>query len=305
MIDSIFKSIINSNQENWLGQIINPLMPYFICNHHISTEINQSDQKFVGLNFEIQSNDILKNNNLSAIKNYDIIQLQVDYFEQFCKYILPYLKLNKIKIILITSQWHIPQIELSTESYDCLNHESILLWVSQNPIYSNHKKYMALPYGINQHSVSQYVEFLKNYEEVIKNDSIFNGHALAHAHLPSNHIRNVYKIFGENSPPRLDYYSYLTMLSKSKFAFSTTGDRDDCYRHYECIGLKTIPISNVRDDYKEIFESNMIYLKEAEMAKLIKIGNFIYPYSAPNRDMLTTIYWKMKIFSKIRELIGD
>ena len=205
---------------------------------------------------------------------------------------------------MITSQWHIPQIELSTESYDCLNHESILLWVSQNPIYSNHKKYMGLPYGINQHSVSHYVEFLKNYKETIKSDSIFNGHALAHAHLPSNHIRNVYKIFGENSPPRLDYYSYLTMLSKSKFAFSTTGDRDDCYRHYECIGLKTIPISNVRDNYKEIFESNMIYLKEAEMAKLIKIGDNIYPYSNPNRDMLTTIYWKMKIFSKTRELIG-
>ena len=303
MGNSFFKTVTESNQENWLGQITTPLMPYFMCNHHISTEINESDSKFVGLKFDFNSNDILKNNNLQAIKNYDIVQVQVDYFKDFCKYILPFLRANNIRIVLITSQWQMPQVEISSESYECLNCDNILLWASQNPIYSNHDKYMAIPYGLNHISLSNYIEFVKLNEHNIKIDNLFNGHAGTHAHLPINHIRRTHKIFGENSPQRLDYSSYLSMLSRAKFAISTTGDRDDCYRHYECIGLKAIPITNVGNEYISIFGNNMIYLNADQLLDIVSCNHLNYSYIIPDRNILTIIYWKIRLFAKLNELI--
>jgi hypothetical protein len=38
-------------------------------------------------------------------------------------------------------------------------------------------------------------------------------------------------------------------IAISKFLISPIGDRDDCYRHYEAIGLGTIPISNAAKNY--------------------------------------------------------
>jgi hypothetical protein len=303
MTDSIFEAIINSNQENWLGQITTPLMPYFICDHHISTEINEGDSKYIGMKFKIKSNDILKNNNLQIIKNYDVVQVQVDHFQDFCKYILPFLRVNNIRIVLVTSQWHMPQIEISSESSECLESENIVLWISQNPIYKNHKKYMAIPYGLNHLTLLNYIDFVKKNKKITKVDNLFNGHAGSHSHLPSNHIRRTHKIFGENSPERLDYNSYLATLGKFNFAVSTTGDRDDCYRHYECIGLKTIPISNVGDEYKIIFGVNMIYQNANELLEAVNNNAANYLYITPNRDILTIIYWKIKIFNRINEII--
>ena len=43
------------------------------------------------------------------------------------------------------------------------------------------------------------------------------------------------------------------------------GDRDDCFRHYEAIGLNTIPVSNIGFLYKRIFGDNMLYLDEKSL----------------------------------------
>jgi hypothetical protein len=53
----------------------------------------------------------------------------------------------------------------------------------------------------------------------------------------------------------------VTNILKSEFVISTLGDRDDYYRHYECI------VSNINDGYKDIFEENMVYSNANEMIK--------------------------------------
>ena len=61
----------------------------------------------------LKANNLLKNKNYHTIKDYDKILCQINYFDHFMNYILPIIKKNNKKIILITTQWYLPQIEKS------------------------------------------------------------------------------------------------------------------------------------------------------------------------------------------------
>ncbi len=290
------------SSQNPLEYLITPLAPYFICNHFISTEIHSTESKYIGMNLDLKANDLIKNKNYNDIKNFEIIQIQVDLFDFFYYEILPIIIKNNLKVVIITSQWHLPQIERNNKTDDLLNNSNILLWISQNPIYTN-EKYMAFPYGICHHNINAYVNFINSTDiNIDKNIKIVNQYASTHGHLPNNHIRKMYDIFGKNSGRNVNYTEFLTNILNSEFVISTTGDRDDCYRHYECIGLNAIPVSNINYNYKDIFGDNMVYSNAEEMMRMIDTNIVNTNYKKPNRDILTISYWVCKINEKINLL---
>jgi hypothetical protein len=189
----------------------------------------------------------------------------------------------------------LPQIQKNYKTDDLLNNNNILLWISQNPIYTNNIKYMAFPYGICHHNINDYVNFIKLYNNNDKNIKILNQYASPHAHLPNNHIRIMFDIFGKDSGKYMNYTNFLTNILNAEFVISTSGDRDDCYRHYECIGLNAIPVSNINDGYKEIFGENMIYSNSEDMINMVTNKIVNYNYKKPNQDILTISYWVSKI----------
>jgi hypothetical protein len=303
-MNSLFDDVVNSDCSRLIENLINPLTPYFICNHYISTEIKSDNSKYVGCDLYLAGNDLLKNKNYNDIKNFDIIQVQVDYIDFFHDKVLPIIVKKNLQVVLITSQWHLPQIHRNYKTDSILVNKNILLWISQNPIYENIKKYMGFPYGLFQNDIIEYVKFLKsnvcnNYKEI----KILNQCSIVHPHLPKNHIRRVHDIFGKLSGPKLNYAEYLSNISKSEFVISTPGDREDSYRHYECIGLDAIPISNISQKYYDIFENNIIYSTDIEMINMINNKSVNINYQKPNKDILTTEYWKKKIQSKMETLI--
>ena len=293
---------IDLENINPVEYLITPVAPYFICNHFISTEIhNTSGSKYIDMNLDLKANDLIKNNNYNDIKNFEIIQIQVDLFDFFYDQILPIIIKNNLKVVIITSQFHFPQIERNNKTDDLLNNSNILLWISQNPIYTNNEKYMAFPYGIRHHNINDYVNFINSTNiNIDKNIKILNQHASIHACLPNDHIRKKFDIFGKNSGKGfVNYIEFLTNILNSEFVISTSGDRDDCYRHYECIGLNAIPISNINYGYKDIFEDNMVYSNAEEMKNMIDKNIVNHSYKKPNRDILTISYWVCKIIEKV------
>ncbi len=156
---------INNEQNNkfniqLLNSIINPFSPYFLCDHFIGIEY-----KFYNIPIPINKNNILISNNLSIINNYDIIFVEVKLFKYFIINILP--RINK-KFILLTGQWHAPQIYISDDTNKILLNNNIILWISQNPIYSNNSKYIAFPYGICHTNINNYAnELLNNTNKII------------------------------------------------------------------------------------------------------------------------------------------
>jgi hypothetical protein len=299
-----FDNIIALDDISSIEYFITPLAPYFICNHYVSTEINPHDHKYVGLNLNLNTaNDLLKNKNYDDIKNFDVIQIQVDYFDFFIDTILPIIIKRDIHVIIITSQWHLPQINKNEKTDGLLDNKNIVLWISQNPIYANSEKYMAMPYGLFHSNLNDYINFVKQTRDSsTKINKILNQYAEAYPHLPDNHIRKIYDIFGKNSGCRMDRVDFLRNILNYNFVISTSGDRDDCYRHYECIGLNSIPISDInRDKYSEIFGEDMIYSNGEDMINMIKNNNVHHNYKKPNRDILLISYWKNKIDEKIKK----
>lgn len=291
----LFEDIILSN-KNPLNHLITPLTPYFICNHFIARELDPTSSVYVGKNIKVTANNLIKNNNYYTIQNMDIVQVQVNYLDFFHEEILPILLSENKKIILITSQLHLPQIQKSQMTDEILNHPSVLLWISQNPIYQ-HEKYMAFPYGMHHLDIDKYVLHYKYCE---KQKKIINQHAGLHPHLPPNHIRRNYDIFGKNSGVKLPYELYLNNIAESEFVISTSGDREDCYRHYECIGLGAIPVSDINTIYKDIFGDNIIFSNAEKMVQMLET-NQVPPYNPPNKDILTIAYWKNKIKERIKK----
>jgi hypothetical protein len=301
-MNNIFEDIILTN-KNPIENLITPLTPYFICDHFISNELNSNNSKYVSFNLNLKANNLLKNKNYDDIKNFEIIQVQVDLFDFFYDEILPIISKNNIQVIIITSQWHLPQIQKSYKTHSLLFHNNILLWISQNPIYTNNEKYMAFPYGIQHHNLNDYVNFIKsNNMNNNKNIKILNQYVSVHGHLPHNHIRNMFDIFGKNSGNIMSYMDFLKNILNSEFVISTSGDRDDCYRHYECIGLNAVPVSNINGGYKEIFGNNMVHTNAEEMISMINNQVTKYDYKTPDKDILTILYWNNKIHERINLL---
>ena len=292
---------------NPIEYFVTPVSPYFICDHFISTEIYREKAtpkwKYIGIELVLRANDLLKNKNYNDIKNFDIVQVQIDFFDFFYDEILPIICKNNIKVIIITSQENLPQIKRTKKTDDLLQNDNILLWISQNPIYTNNAKYMAFPYGILHRNITEYADFVKsNNITGDKNTKILNQNATVHPHLPKDHIRRVFDIFGKNSGEKMIYTKFLSNILDAEFIISTAGDREDSYRHYECIGLNAIPVSNISEGYKEIFGDNMIFSNAKEMIDMIDTNIVNYDYKKPDRDIITIPYWVRKINQRINLL---
>ena len=154
---------------------------------------------------------------------------------------------------------------------------------------------MAFPYGIHHLDIENYVRYYKNCE---KQRNILNQYSAVHPHLPENHVRRNYDVFGKGTGEKLPYETYLKNIAQSEFVISTGGDREDCHRHYECIGLGAIPVSNISTVYKDIFGDNMIFSTPEQMIRMLETKQLPH-YNPPNKDILTLSYWKNKISERV------
>jgi hypothetical protein len=274
----------NITIDKCLSTIINPFSLYYLCDHYYGDEIQRYN-----IPITINKNDLKNNSDLSKIKEGDIIYCEVNFFKDFCNKILD--KIEK-RFILTTGQWQLPQIQKSKLSEKILKHKNVLLWVSQNPIYDNSDKYIAFPYGIAHYNIKKYARFLLNNSTFSKNKELI--------YLPINNNTNP----SRKKLPELSIIStleYYKQMANGKFILSPIGDRDDCYRHYEAIGIGTVPISNVNHFYKNIFLNNMIYTNINEMVNILDRGSINYIYEEPNKNLICFEYYKNMIYTILKD----
>lgn len=284
MLDELSK---DSSYNEIVSKMINVFSPYVLCKHFIGNELwywNMLSEIPPG------KNDINSTNNLSIIEDYDIVQCQVNFFNHFVDNILP--NINK-KIVLITSQFEYPHLDRSDKTDFVLNHPNIVLWIATTPMYEPSERYMAFPCGLSQFNLSIYTNILLN-KEIIKENEI------THMYLSETHpCRNLLP-----KAPKYSEEEFYDNIRKSKFMISPIGDRDDCYRHYECIGLKTIPMSNVSEYYRHIFTDNMYYCDIDTMIESLRTNTVNVEYREPNRDLLSFEYYKDIVYNRIEKIRG-
>ena len=265
------------NNNNLHKYIVNPIMGYYICDQFIGNDYTNKPDSY----------DILKYG-FKEIEYMQVLYVQVNFFEYFCKNILPKIT---TQFILITGQFHLPQLHISELTELVLNNIYVTYWFSQNPIYESHPKYISIPYGI-------YYEFLPNYVNKLieQNDKQNNQeqnqlYTLKNLYITkTNHkCRNILP-----DVSKVDIDIYYQQLSECKFILSPIGDRPDCYRHWEAIGLGVIPITNIPSIYKSLFGKNMFYVEDTtKMCELLNDNSVLQSYSTElNKDIICVDYWK-------------
>jgi len=288
--DKLLKNINNGLTKSLLlNEFIHPLSGYNLCDHYVGNEKEQHNS-FIPL--KIEKNNLLETNDLRHVKENDKVYVEVNFFDHFFDNIFPYLK---NKIVLITGQWYGPQIYQSAKTDKLIKSDKILLWVSQNPIYVNIKKYIPIPYGVAPFAVDIYANTL------LKNLFVEKKYHITH--LPvnpeTNECRKKFKFL-----PFIEIPEFYQKLSETKYIMSPIGDRNDCYRHTEAIGLNVIPISNVSPQYMQFFQSNMYYANIDEMLKILESNKLLKNFNGyANRDFICLNYHRDIIETKIKELL--
>jgi hypothetical protein len=182
---------INNNVNNLdflLNNLITSFSLYYISNHYIGDELEKFNVPVIP-----KSNNILKNNNIDAIKNMDILFVQNNYFDIFISEYLPNIRVN---FILITGQWNLPQLHINEKTTKLLNDNRIFKWFSQNPIFK-HEKYLPFPYGLN-YGYNLNDPEIKIYANELLN--INNDKKKNIINLPMNYITNNCRSIFEKMP---------------------------------------------------------------------------------------------------------
>jgi hypothetical protein len=188
------------------------------------------------------------------IRQYDTVYVTIHQLPTFVNKLLP---LIDVDIVLISGQQHklprSPPIPILVVEA-ILDHPNILHWFCHNLDYhlgqffddmlvsdqqSPRKKLSPFPYGMrpSPDALEQYHKVLKHYKRYSEYrrpvGSIYWSPISG-----TNKIRRMLPGYGKHVSSSVLYDN----MAKHQFVISPIGDRSECYRHYEALGLGAIPV---------------------------------------------------------------
>jgi len=271
---------------------MNPFSPWYLCDFYIGNE----HRIWLGRElFEELSEFVSPAGSCSELPEFASLFVQVDFFRDFMTSCLPQLK---TKIILITGQWQMPMLE--TKAFELvLNQPTIAHWFAQNAVIT-HEKLSHLPYGVIQSKLPSFLTAAReSAREQGKSRSIIIKPPMTLTH-PSRKplIGHTTKMLTK------DYYE---MVASAEYVVSPIGDRPDSYRHWEAIGLGATPVCNCPKAFDRLFLGGMLRVNVETMLKFLKNPETLtssVQRTSPNKDLLSTGYWKAEI-QRIKERLRE
>ena len=173
-----------------------------------------------------------------------------------------------VDVVIISAQTHHVAAVSNDIISKLVNHLHVIHWFCQNlPIYGGsnprHIKVSPFPYGIKEKERHEWDSF-DSYKRVLfesistnttittKTNMIFAGPLGG-----TNPERsNIPQMKNKTIQPE----ELFRMMAQSRYVLSPDGDRPECYRHYEAIGLGTVPITQL-DSYlfRHLHEAPVVY----------------------------------------------
>lgn len=279
------RSVLSAESQKFdlMKEIVTPFSPWFYADFYIGNELEQ----YVGaevLHKLKNYTGLQEAADCSQIHAFAVLFVQVSYFQHFKRHCLPFLLKH---IFLITGQWHGPALDDTIDTRNVLFHPKILHWFTQNP-FDSHPKLTAIPYGILDWNLQPFIRALRTADN--KTSTIINLYVS-----PTHPDRQPLIDLNATKTSPDEYYE---KLKASFFVTSPMGDRPDSYRHWEAIGLGTIPICNCPMSYRQLFQDNMKFSTIDDMIALLKnpapLASRRVEYRN-NRDLISSGYWAGKI----------
>jgi hypothetical protein len=224
--------------------------------------------------------------NRDRIEKHDTILVVHEKVSDFITYELPHIQ-TPVVIISHGNLWKCchPVVHLNFNTSWATAHmfqnEYIVAWFTTNK-WNTHPKLYGLPHGLWSEKSHKYMRFWKKEldHQTEKKQHIFFSH-LGLDHRPHR--------IGLPSGKALKYNDYLKEMAQSEYVFSPNGDRPDCIRNLEAIGLGTVPVTQLNRSLYGFYGDSMLYsVQNITRTSLIKITSTI----KYNRFMVFLQFWK-------------
>jgi hypothetical protein len=246
-------------------------------------------------------------NTTARLEHGDTIYVTFMRLKDFVEQVLPLLSVDVV-VISGQIQWIEPSTintTAHTASLALVDNVHILHWFCQNlPIYGGadlyHPKISPFPYGLKEVAhlpkknagLAFYKEIFletlsannnRTTEEASKGDTfIYAGYLRP---LPS---RSAIPSSNAHLTPR-EFYS---KLSRATYILSPNGDRPECYRHYEALGLGVIPITELDPwSFRHLQEGPIVYGNSEWNLTRLELRLSPAPDLVVNRNLILEEYW--------------
>lgn len=284
-------------KSSLLQFIVNPYSQILLCDFHYG----YTDMP--GWDMIVVLNPLL---NVSEIEPYEIVCCQSTAFTSFADYVIPKIK---VPFILMTGSFKYGHVVRSNCSDAVRQNKYVLHWYSQDPVYETsfgRNGYSGFPYGILDAGLEDYALVL---QKRIPKKIVIPKYLPLGANHPVRAILNMTR----TAATSMSYSEFYHTMAEAEYVLSPRGDRPECYRHWESIGLGTIPISDLDATlYGHMFHGSMKFVDNTtSMLKFMANGTMNEyttalhkNYLAPKRDIITLSYWVQHVSRVVKNLGG-
>lgn len=246
---------------------------------------------------------VLTPGSIAILQSNDTIYVTLDQVADFVNDILPLLEVD---VVLMSGQREYIWAPLQSHVDAILQHVNVVMWFLQNlPRYGGsdpyHSKLASFPFGIKQRVKDHPLQATNGeaYRQVFEA-------SLQHTDRPRNQTMFVgYLTVTSNEKDRtsiptsstyLAPKEYYQAIASSWYIPSPNGDRPECYRHYEALGLGTAPLTQLsRNLFSHFVGSGLLFAEdysefptwdvlEQHLAKNL-------PPPVVNRNLVLEEYW--------------
>jgi hypothetical protein len=233
-----------------------------------------------------------------------------------------------VDIVVLTGQSHLSASHDPATIDRLLRHPHVIMWFCQNlPMFgggqdqqsSNHKHKMApFPYGLKEvaftksgkpfKSLMQYREvFLKGPTK--KWDTVMHrGQKQLQPRVYAGYLRLRSHPGRKKIPkgPSLTPEKFYQKIQESHYILSPNGDRPECYRHYEALGLGTVPLTQVDPVSFRHFDGSGLVFNNT-VWRVETLMETLDPHPIVNRNLVLEEYWMECVdwTTPIEHCIGD
>jgi hypothetical protein len=210
-----------------------------------------------------------------------------------------------VNIAIISGQTRVVPPANQSAIDQVVHHPRVLRWFCQNlPVYGgsnpHHPKVSPFPYGlvdVEWYASKIYHEYTTIFFESLRRADNNNSTI---AHIIQNKTDYIFAGPVGNTQPgrsqipqaegRLSPTEFFKRMANSQYILSPNGDRPECYRHYEAIGLGTTPITELDPILFRHFGSNVIYNTSDWNLTSIE-ARLLDDRPRVNRNLVREAYW--------------
>ena len=290
------RDVANYGWFELLEEVVHPFSGWYLCQFYLGSEHNAflGQDAFDLLKRRRRLKELPRCDEMFEMARIFVESVRLNDFVEQC---LPTLKVH---IILITGRWHVPAVGETTSARKILASPFIYRWFLQNP-FTQHEKIVQLPYGVMHSNLPSFAKFAADVDLTAARQFL-----LLNLHLGKTNQQRAQIKSGDKR--RLLVHEYYARLSQAKFIISPAGDRPDCHRHLEAIGLGVRPICNCPEHFKALYGDTMLFADIHGMNRYIEDPNllkgthiFSHNITTMDQNLLSIGYWDQKIQQEIAQ----